>query len=569
MESNTAKGSLAARLENVAASLGGVFAQSEQVCLSTGESLGTTLESFGKLAEIFTALPATLNSEEFRGAVSRLSSLAGKVGDIGARLSDERAALSHLTELSHKITRPVERLRTDIRTISALTINAKVEARSIDAVGDDLNSFIEDLSRLAGSAQATIEDYWNEHTRLVELLQSSCRAQATFESSHQAKLFAAARELKESLATISARCEGACNSAGEISQRSNKISQEIGAVVMALQVGDSTRQRVEHADASIGEIAALMKSDTLAEEASLDEAADAMTTPAACRLVSAQIADALHEFEVEMSRIVSSLGHLSQQARDMVAFGAKVYGGSDQDHKDESFIGTLKSRLATSGALIQDASVARASVDRVLTGATDTLTNLQQRVRIVSGIVVDMTLIGMNGILKSVRVGNQGKGLSVIAQELRSYANHVIEGVERLKPALQQVIVSAEEFEASRLSRGQDSMAELERQMADALAEIQLSGTQMSDALKTLSQEGKRASAALDRSATALGSNDDLRATLSNASADLDGLAEEIDEDGHALPCGGLCLGFSRRYTMAAERQIHAAMLSEGQLEAA
>jgi hypothetical protein len=568
MQSNTATGSLAGRLESVAASLGGVFAQSEQVCLSTGESLGTTLESFGKLAEIFTALPAALNSEEFRGAVSRLSNLAGKIGDIGARLTDERAALGHLTELSHKITAPVERLRTDIRTISALTINAKVEARSIDDVGDDLNSFIEELSRLAASAQATIEDYWNEHARLVELLQSSCRAQATFESSHQAKLFAAARELKETLAMISARCEGACNSAGEISQRSNKIGQEIGAVVMALQVGDSTRQRIEHADASIGEIAALMQSDALAEEASRHEDADAMTTSVACRLVSAQIAHALHEFEVEMGRIVGSLGHLSKQARDMVAFGAKVYGGSDQD-KDESFIGTLKSRLAISGALIQDASVARASVDRVLTAATDTLTSLQQRVRIVSGIVVDMTLIGMNGILKSVRVGNQGKGLSVIAQELRSYANHVIEGVERLKPALQQVIVSAEDFEASRLSRGQDSMAELERQMADALAEIQLSGTQMSDALKTLSQEGKRASGALDRSATDLGRNDDLRATLSNAAADLDDLAQDIDEDGLALPCGGLVPGFSRRYTMAAERQIHAAALSQAQREAA
>src|SRR5205807_3398145 len=139
------------------------FQQSEQMCLSAGESLGTTLECFGKLAQIFEALPTTLNSKEFGSAVQRLSEVVEKINDVGAHVSDERLALGHLTGLSQQITSPVERLRTDIRTISALTINAKVEARSIDAVGDDLNSFIEDLTRLAGSAQTTIEDYWNEH----------------------------------------------------------------------------------------------------------------------------------------------------------------------------------------------------------------------------------------------------------------------------------------------------------------------------------------------------------------------------------------------------------------------
>src|SRR5258708_33720030 len=126
---------IAERFEEIAASMRGVFQQSEQMCLSAGESLGTTLESFGKLAQIFEALPATLNSKEFSGAVHRLSDVVEKINDIGVHVSDERSALGHLTGLSQKITGPVERLRTDIRTISALTINAKVEARSIDTAG--------------------------------------------------------------------------------------------------------------------------------------------------------------------------------------------------------------------------------------------------------------------------------------------------------------------------------------------------------------------------------------------------------------------------------------------------
>src|SRR5437868_3050589 len=125
--------SVAERFEEIAVSMRGVFQQSEQMCLSAGESLATTLDSFGKLAQIFEALPATLNSKEFGSAVHRLSDVVEKINDVGAHVSDERSALGHLTGLSQQITSPVERLRTDIRTISALTINAKVEARSIDA----------------------------------------------------------------------------------------------------------------------------------------------------------------------------------------------------------------------------------------------------------------------------------------------------------------------------------------------------------------------------------------------------------------------------------------------------
>ena len=83
-----------------------------------------------------------------------------------------------------------------------------------------------------------------------------------------------------------------------------------------------------------------------------------------------------------------------------------------------------------------------------------TMADLDHRTANLSEIIIDVTMIGTNALLKSSRLGDRGKGLSVIAQELRSYAAKIVEGVEELPAALREVSAFVERFAERGRARG-------------------------------------------------------------------------------------------------------------------
>ena len=279
---------------------------------------------------------------------------------------------------------------------------------------------------------------------------------------------------------------------------------------------------------------------------------------------SRQLDAALADFASEMETIAAALQGLLADAdelatRERALFGSAGGGG-------DSFLETLDHRLEAARVIMEECRQARVVVDSAAATVGATMADLDRRTANLSEIIIDVTMIGTNALLKSSRLGDRGKGLSVIAQELRSYAAKIVEGVEALPTALREVAAFVERFAERGRVRGADHLNALDERMLSAIEPFKANGRAMTDALTRLERETTTVGALLGEAARRLaGDRDGIGTSLRHAIAEIDALAAGIGGADEWSVCWSDGLDGSLRgaYTMACERQIHESFLGE------
>ena len=108
---------------------------------------------------------------------------------------------------------------------------------------------------LARSCRAkTIVEFSQIYERLVEGVQKAAAARAHFEQSHSGTLNELAQRIASSLADVTSQRQRSADGSAATVQLSRAIGQRVMTAVMALQVGDATRQRVEHIEAALSSV---------------------------------------------------------------------------------------------------------------------------------------------------------------------------------------------------------------------------------------------------------------------------------------------------------------------------
>ena len=571
----TRPGSLAAGfLRQTADTVSRTFSPCERSCLDIGARLGDAIPVLSDLSGLFQELSTSLESKELRAAGLDLQTVSEQIEATANDLSGESQALVDLVALNQAIAERIANLSENGRTISMLVFNVKIEAASLSGLGEDMRGFVEGLHELAKRAQQALDQYRFTHGRLYDLLHGSSEAQKRFQESHQARLLSIAGEIAASVAAVADRRRKTAEALSEIGSRSQRVSAQIGQCVMALQVGDSTCQRIEHVRQAL-HLAAQGLEPGAADGVWAESygTADRETKNAAvvgiCRLQSRQLDAALADFASEMETIAAALQGLLVDAgelatRERALFGS---GGSGGD----SFLETLEHRLEAARAIMEECRQARAIVDSAAATVSATMADLDHRTANLSDIIIDVTMIGTNALLKSSRLGDRGKGLSVIAQELRSYAAKIVEGVEALPAALREVAAFVERFAERGRARGADHLNALDQRIVSAIEPFKANGKAMTDALLRLERETTTVGALLGDAAGRLaGDRGDIGISLRNAIAEIDSLAAGIGDAEEWMVGWGDRLDRLLRgaYTMACERQIHESFLGEAASDA-
>lgn len=552
--------SLATRLKTTSDRLDGLFNERERTFLAIGQSLGDAITEIAKVTGAFEALPNLLENNALHQATERISAIARTTNAIRYAVADENAALSELLSLNREIGERLIRLQNSVRTIAILTSNAKIEAARVEQGGSAFSNFTMEIGQLARRAQDTVDSYLNEHKRLVVLLNNVRKVQTQFYQKYHGTLLSISEELEATLTAVDARRRGAATSAVNIAARSKRINEAIGTAVMSLQISDITRQRVEHVHFAIDHLREGIEDNSQEPvdgtwSRMLSEAERDGVTVVICRLQSVQLEDALTEYEETVCKIRKSLAQLIDECRHVAHEGSEVYGSMGQEA--ESFLDVLKKKLGVGLDLIHDCQIARSTVTHATSVVATTVRQLQQKVSSVNQIVLDMTLVGMNAALKSRQLGGVGRGLAIIADELRNYANQTAINADALKPALVNVIGSAERLENMRLSQDGDNN-NLDAELAVAMNGFDQCATKLKEALVTLSHGAKHVGKILQDSAARVYGQKNAPVALQQACLELDQLASTA---AGATPRADILEKImeliSSHYTMARERQVH------------
>lgn len=527
-----------------------------------GRDLGEGLSLFEALKARLSTLSDQLSGEGIAAAGSTLRRLAEDLRPLRQALSVETSALLDIANHSAAAGRALEKLVEHIRLITILARSARIESISIQGVGRDFGDFANEIVELTTQAQRTIETCARDHSRMSGLLTAALASQREFETRYGPALWALADKLLVAIAEVESRQQRGVALSREAATRSGNIAMAAGMAIVAMQSGDSVRQRLEHA------IAGLRLATSLDEHAGED-------LPLQAREAARQLLLALEAAQLEAiagtladdtQAIEQNLLVLRNDTGGLVDLVTSLYGTGGAE--SGSFMAELGSDLAHASALLGKCNSARAGVDQVAKALGGLLEICQDTVDALATTVSNIVLIGTNAGLRAARVGSNGRSLVVIAQELKFAADLVARESRTLPPSFEQMQrASAELTREDRLDASHFNA--FDREMGEALSVMKGVATQLATELDSLTRQGRAFAAIVDQSRlgfSGVGASADVIAAAADA------IAGEASV-GPAPPtpdAAGLARDWvtSRtwpRYTMAAERTIHTSVVGTGE----
>jgi hypothetical protein len=500
------------------------------------------LDSVGMLGEITAAhegMPAELQGEDFTRAVSLLQMLREEAGALAERQNANGLRVDGMSVMARELNDPIDTLTKAVRNLGLIGINARIIAAGITEQSGDFAAFALDMIELGKDASNIVLAFSTSHRKLVAALTLASGANAQFREKHGDTLAIISARLGEQIAVVEQHKQHAIADVAESGRVAKKISARIGEAVSALQVGDMTRQRLEHVEDSLTD---------------LDRQPTCGATEAlVVRLQTLQLEETSADFAREVGSFIGAVGHLASDARlvlddsrnqadALLAKGGTALAGLTDD---------LQAMLV----LLADFETMHTRLVTLRAEVGECVADMQDRMEAIGSLEQTMRLLSINTDVRCSRLGEEGRALRVVAQEMRVLSALTVEaanvanaGLERSKTALNE--------DESPADAASHSLT------ADATTAIGLLNTVVARLRKraaTIATTGPRAAALLQDAAAASNAYGQHADEWQQLLEELDAACDQIDSE-EGEPDLEFLARIRKRYTMAQERQIYDAL---------
>ena len=537
--------------------------QIEETFTRVGDQLGEGLTLFETLNGSLRDLSGELASGDMDSTRDALRRLAGDLRAFGDGLPIETETLQDITTRNAEATQSLGRLRDHLQLIAILARSTRIEAASVQVNRGDLGDFTNKIVTLTGQAKQTVDDCVRDHDRLTGLLAAAMAGQRNFVAQYRNSLSSVASKLEQSVVSLGERVAKSVAMTVDAAAHAAKISTAVGGAIFSMQSGDSIRQRLEHS------FFALRFADRAATNCDFAEENWSSAERSAIDLVlrrihTVQLQQAALVLRGDVREIDAALAVLEEDTAALVSLGRALFAGENAS-SSRSFLEVLEAELGEASLLIQKCNAARDVVDRATAALTSLLNQFQQTVSGLSETIQDIVMIGTNAGLLAGRLGNEGRGLVVIAGEVKLVAAHIAKDASRLNPIFSSMQKASRGLQ-DRDRHGANDMAALDGALRQSLDQMRKSGARLGATLERLARDGAEFGAVVA----------DSRLKFSNAAESgevVGGVAETLDQTQSTEPLvspeDGAAVGEALRryllptYTMAAEREIHHQVLGE------
>jgi hypothetical protein len=515
----------------------------EHVFAEVGGHLGTAHGIFAELHAGLESLSGELSGAKIEGASVAFQDVATRLRGLADALPAETALLGAIDASAAKASTLLKHLLKHIHLITVIARSSRIEAASLEGNRDDFLSFTREASDLAAAVQSSIVACSKEQQQLAAAIGTALNGQQEFEKRYRGQLVSVSDDLISTFSGIKHLQMRGVEVAKLAKTSTSQIGDAVGVAIVALQAGDSTRQRLEHICGGLRKVG------------DPDRGAAPSAGPLICLLQAAQLKNTVSEFEADIRKVNGSLTRLSGDSTAAVAHGNSLYGGKNDNMA--SFLAVMRQRLAEASVLIAACGQAKASVDSSIAALEDMLGKFRIAISALGETVVDITLIGMNAGLKAGHLGVKGHTFVVIANELQQTAERISGAAKLLEPVLAEIGQSADRLKSLRLEEESLELAGLEASIARAVVEIQHGNDRLLQLMDHLTRESVQFEALMTSAVTTMTGLGEKVAGLPTIA----GLLEERNRDlvtpEDARQAGGLFDELYLQYTMGAEREVH------------
>jgi len=530
---------LAAQLESARRVIERHFLSAGKMLMQAIDGIDALVASLEKLVVALDAKAVAAASHDLRGAAQSLNDLADN-----HRIRQQ--AIEELGRRRATLAKYVVDMRACMAYMRAFTVNIKIVSSGIAEAGSTFESFAQEISDCIESGREQLRQMEDELNGLGEGLAAALVQSGTLSSRIGTLLPVLPDELSESAGLMGEHYARVSAVAGDVAGIARNIQKRVVRVLQALQIGDITRQRIEHVQDSIRR---------LQTEPEL-RGADGRLAALGYGLLQQQLTSTIEEFHREVGEVEAAMADMGAHSRELLKLRDMAYGGKSGG----GFLTDLGGRIDQAFVLVNEIEEADSSALRTGQETAAAAAQLGRRIAAVQGLKNDVQYMALNTTIKCAQIGDAARPLSVIAIELRDKGRSLEDAAAAGLGELDELTGAAGALTTTRNGEGRLSAAEALGVAANLIREAR----QRTEAeVGTLVKRGEELLAVLDTSTSRLKFRDEIGDTLETVAASLTDRAAVAPPDPTGLedPLADMLEEFGSHYTMAQERDVHNAFV--------
>lgn len=546
------------RLLAVATALDALHGPTEARFLAFGTVLAKAESALAGIGGNLAALAARLEDADAADATARLEDAVGRVMALADDGDDHIRVLEDLGNQTDGVSHHLARLRKGIEEVRVLAMNAKIQASHLPSGHGDMAVFTVEIARLGALALASVDRTEARLGGLRKMLSAAATEVLAFDRAKTGELDVVRTRLQDGLGTMAQRRESAARSAARVGERTAEVAGHIAAAVGQMQINDIAAQRIAHVSAALRMIGGVLNPASGADGwlAEIDPRRRAPLAATVLRLQAVQLIRTRDEFIARVGDLAARMVHLADNARGVLAMAREAFGARGGG---TSFVGELERQIAATGELLRRMDETGRTVRKLMTTTSADFAGMSDDLGTIRSIDADMRVMGLNATLRCGRLGVAGRALGVVAQELRNCSKRTEEQARHLGSALAEAMALASHLADDDAGAADALNAAALGAMEESVRALESLGTALDDALSGLDAEVATIARSLDRAAHDLDVGPVVGRALSDAAAQLEAAADELDparSDPGAVRAEVERL-LSAHYTMDSERMVH------------
>ena len=539
-----ASGEVGARLEAARGAIEGRF-------LEVGDVLSTVVDGMNALIGALDRMRDGMSGGEVAAATRQLGEASSTLKSLPEMLRERRGRLGDLVKVGDALSERIDEMRQHLAYLRVFGVNIKITSGGIVAAGPEFAIFAQEICDCIELGRGQLDAFRADLSGLDTALRGALSQEDALGRRCEDLLPAVPDALSGQADAVVAHQARIGVITEQVAGLAREIRKKIGAALAALQIGDITRQRIEHVQLGLR----LMASPQVA--ALPTEARDRLTG-FVNRLLAAQLSATIEDFHRDVSRIGDNVGAIALDAGEILKLRDHAQGRSAGG--ETSFLRGLEASVGQAFTLVDDIDAGERQAEQVGQAAAQSAQALSAQIAAIQNMRADVQMMALNTTLKCSRIGETGKPLGVIAIELRQHATHLQTSADRTLTALESLAASAEGQAAQ--ARGAGGAAQASAALRDAVDRIRTTGDAVEGDLADAAHQGGEVVEMLRRAAARFDFQRQIGDFLDQgADALARGAGPENDRlDDVMAVLSPILADLARAYTMAQEREVHAAL---------
>ena len=503
--------------------------------LSILDLLNALVRSLDDLTSSLDAETAEQTAGELQATVSRLTQLT----EVETRRQD---SFRSIMDAQQSLRPQVALMQETLRYLRTFAVTAKITGAGVP----EFAGFAEEILQRIADGRQQVDDLSSKLDQLGQGLGPIISRGATILQSYRSSIPAIVNDLAKGGDGISQHRSQLAAHAASVKAVTARIQTKLGSTLSAMQIGDATRQRIEHCQSIIAVLEEC--SPTLPEEEQL------LLANAVKQLVSLQLDQSSGDFNRETKKIVATVGSFHSDLKEIASLRRLMSEGSDGDD-NASALRSLEQAIEQARTAVQQIEAVATEASAISRGTADTVAELTAGIGMIQLVRTDIHYMALNTNLRCSRVGEDGKAINVVAAELRNFAAQLDSTAEQILVALQGLGTAADHL---RSSQDADADGSLDTQLTGALGRIRQAAESMEAGLLRLTADSETAEDQIVAHLAQLDFDVELGDILRGCAEEMGAVSHSPLFIGNREELAQIGRRILKLYTMAPERELHA-----------